>query len=500
MARRIPAELQNQAVAVARDRQVGLSLAARGVWLALAFAGFGESCSTPPIAVERSLGPDGAEGTIAYASGPRRTRELDDSMNSAPIFLEYSYAGLNRRLGSAATEPGETLLHFVHFSDVQMKDESVVIESEAWSRFLDRMPPSTTTLLPPDLERYDVSAYAALIDGINVDLDRETPLGKPLFMVHTGDAVHVGLEAELRDFVSITSRLRLPWLSVMGNHDLAPWGVSFMPPSESLGSLRRETIKWIHGTDAGSIGARLTADLSSNRHGLDLVPRVEGGLQPRFFYSLSPEAMSDSTWWRERVSESLPLRLLFLDTYEEQVLHDGSISREQADWVEGEFEEAQRAGEFIIAFGHHDLASVMNGAGFSTFLSFTRYPRFLGYFCGHTHAFRIRNDSALKLRRRGQHKFWEVTAPSIQQHPKAALAVRLGRLMDGRLFFDITPFWWDDVTVDLPEERLRMLATSDSELRTAARARLAHRAAASEAQPALNHGSTYRLLTASTLP
>ena len=69
-------------------------------------------------------------------------------------------------------------------------------------------------------EDFDWAVDLSLIEATN-RLHQDRPLD---FMIHTGDSIDAGTIEELYQFVFISDRLRIPWLNLIGNHDVAIFG------------------------------------------------------------------------------------------------------------------------------------------------------------------------------------------------------------------------------------------------------------------------------------
>ncbi|MCP3963918.1 MAG: hypothetical protein GY719_39280 [bacterium] len=328
------------------------------------------------------------------------------------------HGGASGPEAAGSAEGGDDVLSFVHLSDAQIRDERVKLIDRRVSRWFDKFAPVTE--YGEEQERFDTAALLALVHGLNRHLDpKENPdARKPLFAVHTGDAVHVGVFHELYEFLTVTQRLDLPWLQVIGNHDITAFGTELF---DVLVSNPRQTVfpfyngnqfMHLHGDafredaglgdafpgdeppgDAGSTseepegkgllfgGVRVspvrttpherTEDcLDKPYHGFDL----DGN---RAYYALvSPSEeeiaseelrLCQETWWPARLEKGFAVRFLFLDTTDVQdpnvlspppQLHRGGVHPDswQMAWLREQLSEAAEAGQHVVAYGHHDLA------------------------------------------------------------------------------------------------------------------------------------------------
>ena len=110
------------------------------------------------------------------------------------------------------------LLRFVWFSDVQLRQREVKLFSRKISRDLDDV--ISTFEHNFVQEDFDWAVYLSLIEATN-RLHRDRPLD---FMIHTGDGIDAGTIEELYQFIYISNQLTIPWLDVVGNHDIALFG------------------------------------------------------------------------------------------------------------------------------------------------------------------------------------------------------------------------------------------------------------------------------------
>lgn len=162
-----------------------------------------------PVAYQREKDP---AWILDVAASPITTGELE--------VRPYPAATISTRLFS-----------FVHVTDVQLREATARVGSPKQSKGLDKFVDSFEHDFEQDLF-VDV-VLDALIQTINRTVrnlsedgssDQEPQLQRPTFVIHTGDAIDVGLMSELRTFHRIMDRLELPWLSAIGNHDVLAFG------------------------------------------------------------------------------------------------------------------------------------------------------------------------------------------------------------------------------------------------------------------------------------
>ena len=163
------------------------------------------------------------------------------------------------------------LLRFAWFSDTHVRQADVKLFSKKVSRSLDNVIPSFEHNAVQ--EDFHWAVYLSQIEAVN-RLHRDHPLD---FMIHTGDSIDAGTIQELYQFIYISDQLQIPWLNLIGNHDVAIFGnyqeriaytreagVNFYP----VGNLTN--FVWMHGTERISSG-----------FGWDLLPTpAEGGHSP----------------------------------------------------------------------------------------------------------------------------------------------------------------------------------------------------------------------------
>ncbi len=144
----------------------------------------------------------------------------------------------------AVTTVSQDLLTFVHVSDVQIREATAKVESFKQSKGLDQIIDSFEHDFEQEL--YVDVVLHALVETINATVrsaaDHASPLARPAFVIHTGDAIDAGLESELDTFHRLMDRLAVPWLSAIGNHDVLTFGN--LIPHEAI------------STDALAFGAR----------------------------------------------------------------------------------------------------------------------------------------------------------------------------------------------------------------------------------------------------
>jgi 3',5'-cyclic AMP phosphodiesterase CpdA len=161
----------------------------------------------------------------------RRLAVLDPPDRDEPTSdLEVSdeVSGTNGRKLAICIEPtlelSRTLLSFVHLSDIQLRDPSVILTDRRLSHALDWFDPLSSFEYDEDMASYNqylVEAVFATINGIAA-----TPAdpGAPKFVVHTGDSIDSGVVGELLRIHTLIDRLKIPFFELLGNHDVLVFG------------------------------------------------------------------------------------------------------------------------------------------------------------------------------------------------------------------------------------------------------------------------------------
>lgn len=118
------------------------------------------------------------------------------------------------------------LLSFIHLSDIQLRDPSVVLTDRALSKRLDWFQPLSSFEYDEDMAFYNQYLVEAVMATINASALSYAPTDpeRPLFVIHTGDSVDSNMTSELRRFHMLIDRLKIPFYELFGNHDLLVFG------------------------------------------------------------------------------------------------------------------------------------------------------------------------------------------------------------------------------------------------------------------------------------
>lgn len=121
-------------------------------------------------------------------------------------------------------ELSHTLLSFVHLSDIQLRDPSVVLTDRRLSRALDWFDPLSSFEYDEDMASYDQYLVEAVFATINSVVENTSGADAPKFIVHTGDSIDSGIVGELVRVHTLIDRLKIPFFELLGNHDVLVFG------------------------------------------------------------------------------------------------------------------------------------------------------------------------------------------------------------------------------------------------------------------------------------
>ena len=140
---------------------------------------------------------------------------LDGLLVSADKLVDY-------HTGLPVNPSPDVRMSFIHLSDAQLHDERVYMFDKELTTFFDKFVESFEH--KPGMVLYDHSYYLTLVATINLLCERLPEEQKPRFMMHTGDAIDMGVVSELYEFVYVTNKLPIAWFNVLGNHDYPVYG------------------------------------------------------------------------------------------------------------------------------------------------------------------------------------------------------------------------------------------------------------------------------------
>ena len=386
------------------------------------------------------------------------------------------------------SKPG-VKLSFIHLSDVQLRDVRVYMFRKELTHLLDYI--SDGFEHEPDLVFYDYSYYLTQIGIMRQLQNRLSAAERPSFMIHTGDALHMGVVSELYEFIYITNKLNIPWYNALGNHDYEVYGnlsskdVGVIDPNmgfQTVGS--RYNFINIHGqgfavdkqvyfSPDNAPDDDTTRETRSVYNGFDRKGSgflEEGKLRERLdkacrhcpgyyhFEALEPKGGDPGILFVVLDTSTKDFRFAKGTVYRHKEVvgsPDESRRLEQINWLRGILEEYAAKGNWmVLAFGHHAL----NGKNFfdDSYKKVTELfhnPRYnvVAYFCGHSHEHLVTyHKNPHHAERFG---FWEIKTDGIMEYPKKGSLVNIVCMGEG--YWEITlqsfwPYFLEDLPADAP--------------------------------------------------
>lgn len=187
------------------------------------------------VAVIAALLASSAAGCHAfvgrYGSTPPTGRDADQAFErevdlllgraSMPLVLAGDDALVQAFGASRECLLAPIVLRFVVVSDLQIRQHAVKLFSDRVSRSADSI---VSSFEYDELqEELGWSVYVAYVESIN-RYQAASPKPAVSFLIHVGDAIDSGSIEEMYRFVSVSDRLEIPWLNVIGNHDVSVFG------------------------------------------------------------------------------------------------------------------------------------------------------------------------------------------------------------------------------------------------------------------------------------
>lgn len=418
-----------------------------------------------------------------------------------------------------------SIVSFAHLSDAQLKEHRIRIAGALTEAQYDGI--NQGSARAEALERNDDAVLLATTLAINElarpgwltkDFAPCPPPAPPSFAIHTGDAVDSGMFSELLQFIAAMDALEMPWLNVVGNHDILFFGtfpsehvtglnvvVPYVPILDVDRFMRFHSHESVDGDPAlPNPGARGQDHVISTKgcapgvkpclarrtmhHGFDYPCERFGRLcsEARGYYTfdLPIDAKSPPSLVRN-------VRGIVLNTSEDAPetnsegfhrLSRANVLPEQIRWLEEQLSEAP-LGTFFLVFGHHTLDAFDDDDEAKAIKKLMLdHPAVLAYLAGHKHV-----DSFHEHPRTAGRPLWEIVAGSTLIFPQLVRHVELLESPSTKeLYLRVTSLRqrMSDATdiPALPAERCSGLSYPTSFChRLANRARLGRRGAASDA-------------------
>jgi hypothetical protein len=401
---------------------------------------------------------------------------------------------------SAHSEP-RIKLSFIHLSDVQLRDERVYMFRKKLTEFLDYI--SDGFDHDPDLVFYDHSYYLTLIGVMRLMSNRLYNGEIPSFMIHTGDALHMGVVSENYDFIYMANKLRIPWYNVFGNHDFQVYGnlsskdVGVIDPNMGFQTVSSrynfinmhgkgfEIDKQVYFSPDNAPDDETTNKTKSVYNGFDrqgakfLEP---GDLEERInkpckhcpgyyhFEAVKPEGSDPGILVIVLDTSTEDFRFAKGSIYRGKEVRDSTDKSKrcestdrskrcaQLNWLRRVLEQyAEKDNWMVLAFGHHALnRKSFSDKSYQEIIGLFHNPTYnvVAYFCGHSH------EHWVTYHRNHHHPktfgFWEIKTDAIMEYPKKGSLVNI--VSTDEKYWEITlQSFWPYFLQDLPDDAPAML-------------------------------------------
>ncbi len=354
------------------------------------------------------------------------------------------------------------LLRFVWFSDVQLRQREVKLFSKRLSRKVDDVIPSFEHHFLQ--EDFDWAVYLSHVEAAN-RLHRDRPLD---FMIHTGDCIDAGTVEELYQFIYISDQLIIPWINLVGNHDVAIFGNY----EERLGYTRQAGVHfypvgnlsnfvWMHRKDRmiSGFGRHLLPTPSEGGHspsedfhpGKKLPPTFHHGFDFELSRSCTdypPERLDyegvTGFYAADLCGTSIPIRLIALNSAKtDEWGADGRISQVQRQWLKGAL--LPGTGGINLVFVHHrplefdaETRALLAGTNHGPMVVFTghNHEHHLKYHAGH--------DAA---------GYYELNTGSVLEYPQIGRVIELRGNQNGQVWLVSRALWNSHIALPgIPQE------------------------------------------------
>lgn len=404
-------------------------------------------------------------------------REMDayvTSLPANPFRLNF--------VSPPSTAKDEPLITFIHLSDAQIRDHTLLLRSKSFTKSTDPLVGGAER--ESGLDANDEFPLLAMILAINAltSADSNTTdsapslFRHPQFLIHTGDSIDAGTTGELIQFLNVMNRLEIPWFNAMGNHDphifgnFSDYNLRAREFHSDLDFIRsKSTFIDMHGISGLSQALSVYDDSTCQwlaHHIPSEQPDLSSGCPQTSYHgfdlrSASPQDSSSSEREATRTSPyysfTIPgnsngtdflFKFVVIDTTADDASIVGRfgiqqltgsyaqvIHEEQFAFIDREIRNVKQ-NEYVLIFGHHPLSDDKGEA--ELFYKARGNPRELpllsyliskehvvGYFCGHTHYPKLKLHSRSENNRDHTTSFIEQIAPSIHEFPQAAYFVSL---------------------------------------------------------------------------
>lgn len=383
-------------------------------------------------------------------------------------------------------------LSFIHLSDLQLRDERVYMFNKKLTEFGDYI--SDGFQHEPGMIFYDYSYYLSQIGLMNRFQELLSTKERPLFMIHTGDSLHMGVVSELYEFIYMTNKLNIPWYNALGNHDYQVYGnldskdVGVIKPNMGFQTVNsRYNFINLHGggfhvdkqvyfSPDNAPDDNTTLETRSVFNGFDRTGKTfseQGRLRER----LNKPCKNCPGYYHFEITEPKNgdpgILAVVLDTttkdfkfargtlyrHKETKDHPDEKRRfEQINWLHDVLEAYARKGNWmVLAFGHHALnPKSFFDKSYKEAIRLFNNPKYnvVAYFCGHSHEHVVTyHKNSHNAETFG---FWEIKTDSIMEYPKKGSLVNIVCTDEG--YWEITlQSFWPYILDTLPDDAPAML-------------------------------------------
>lgn len=392
------------------------------------------------------------------------------------------------------------LLSFIHLSDIQLRDPSVVLTDRTLSKRLDWFQPLSSFEYDEDMAFYNQYLVEAMMATINASAQAYDPTEpeRPLFVIHTGDSVDSNMTSELRRFHTLIDRLQIPFYELFGNHDLLVFGnltptdthtsdgtcspvsaliggetwfapdklcvdkrvkrcptclgddVELLASTRGHAETRRNFMELLWHAPSDPVAEPATTETGDYCPGTH--PKVgKGGYSRAHGFDLgtrddrlSGERLGYYAFARalpgDRSRQAVFIALDSEDLPDGQGGITGHVGHQQLDWLRNVLA-CVRPHDLVFVFGHQPLSMIGVDAedrGKGVLEALEASPNVVAYLYGHNHRHSICGDH--RDGRSPCSKFWEIETGSLIEFPQEGRLVRLKQLGQKLAFLELSTF------------------------------------------------------------